>query len=91
MINLTYSGMLFYKQNINYDDLLDFATSLVEKYSTEKEEDLIQIAKFKEVIHQSKNEQWLYFIEGWVGGLEQKYNESLDKWLRNQKLTKIKE
>lgn len=83
--------MLTYKDNISYIELLDYAEYLVEKYSTTRDEDITQIDKFREIIrYKSPGSDWLNFIEGWVSMIDIKYGENVYRWLRKEKLKKLK-
>lgn len=77
--------------DITYDLLLDFATEIIEEHSTKKEEDLIQIKKFRQRLKQNiENDPWKHFIEGWVTRLASKYDVSIEKHIRKEKIKKIK-
>ena len=81
--------MLFLK-NITEDELLDFATEIIQSHSTEKEDDIIQIAKFRDRLKQNiKDDPWISFIEGWCMGLGSKYDISIEKYIRRRKLEQL--
>lgn len=80
---------MIHLKNITYEELLDFATEIVNEKSTEKEDDLTQITKYKELINY-ENYPWLNFIEGWVIGLANRYNVSIENYIRRKKLENIK-
>jgi len=81
--------MLFLK-NITEDELLDFATEIIQTHSTEKSDDMIQIAKFRERLKQNiKDDPWISFIEGWCTGLGSKHNISIEKYIKKRKLEQL--
>lgn len=82
--------MLILELNITHNELLDFASEIVEKYSTEKEIDMIQITKFREIVN-NKNSTWLPLIEGWCVGLSSRYDVSMENYIRKQKLINLRE
>jgi len=78
-------------KNITYDELLDFAAEIINEHSIERENDLVQIVKFRNLIKDKAHELWLPLIEGWVVGLGVKYNISIETYIRKKKLDKINE
>jgi hypothetical protein len=79
-----------YYKNTTYEELLEFGTYLIENFSEAKEEDLILIEKYKEIIQNPMYDiSWFSYIEGWVSGLSIKYGIKLETWVRREKIRKI--
>jgi len=82
--------MLILKVNVTYSELLDFATNIVNEYSVEKEDDLVQINKYREMVDtREEDDPWMPFIEGWVMGLGSRYGINIEHYIRKEKLDKI--
>ncbi len=76
--------------NVTYSEMLDVTTDIINKYSNNKNDDLIQIKKFRELILDDSTINWKYFIQGWCVATYHKYSDiSFKKYLRIVKLESI--
>ena len=79
-------------KDVTYEELLDISECLIEKFSTEKEYDLIQIKKFRQILKNQPSIQSLWVIEGWASGLCDRHNISVKeakKYLRREKINRL--
>ena len=82
---------LNYLNELTMSELLDFATIMVNNNSIEKEDDLTQIKRFREVIKRKDKTAIMFksFIKGWVIGMANNYNVSIKQHIRKIKLEKL--